>query len=669
MKFAQVALALPIRESFDYSVPEGLELELGMRVLVPFGRRQLKGVVVGLSDATTIAQVKPIAKALDHASLLSGGMLKFTRWIADYYLAGWGEVLPLALPPEQKAKKERVLLRLAHEASSPASKQAPPLNAAQAAAVQSVVASLKAKQGDAYLLHGVTGSGKTEVYLHALEEALRLGGTAIVLVPEIALTPQSLARFEARFPKEIAVLHSGLSDKERRASFEALRSGKARVALGARSALFAPLQNLSLIIVDEESEPSYKQENAPRYHARDAALVRAKMEGAVALLGSATPSFESYQNARSGKLRLLELPERIGGRPLPKVEFVDLSSEGLGRQGEESLSAPLLEALKKNQERKEQSLLFLNRRGFAPVLACVKCGESIRCPNCSISLTYHKERSRGVLRCHFCGHEALPPTQCPMPSCLSKQLKLLGSGTQRLEEEARRMLPGVRLLRVDRDSASGVDFHESLSRQVHAGELDLLVGTQMIAKGLDFPKLSLVGIVNADAALSFPDFRAEERCFQLLVQVAGRAGRAEHPGKVIVQTRQPEHPCLRAAALQDFKAFFRDRIAERKALGYPPFGRLASILVRSQDKEAALKAAGQLADRLEENLSKFPGDSLSILGPAPAPLLQLKGWWRYRLLIKGARSKDLHELLAPLAFETKASGVHLAVDMDPLNFM
>ncbi|MES2201146.1 MAG: primosomal protein N' [candidate division FCPU426 bacterium] len=668
-RFCKVSLPLPIKGVFDYAIPEGMDPKPGCRVMVPFGRRAALGVVTELAPSSEFAKVKSLTSQLDAEPLISKTMLEFTHWIAEYYLCGWGEVLPLALPPLVKGKR----LKPWKDGEGLTPTKAPPkLTEAQKKAVKAIKEGLETAKPAAFLLHGVTGSGKTEVYLHALEAALDLGGGAIVLVPEIALTPQTLERFEGRFPGMVAVLHSGLTATERLRSFEALRSGRAKVALGARSALFAPVKDLKLIVVDEESEPSYKQESVPRYHARDAALVRAKMENAVTLLGSATPSFESFYNARSGKLTLLHLPGRVGQAGMPQFEFVDLNALGAKNVQDDALSPALVKALNEAKQAGEQSLIFLNRRGFAPVMCCAKCGQSIQCPNCSISLTFHKDMEGGSLRCHLCGHSRRPPTLCADEKCGSKNLKLLGTGTQRLEEELRRVMPGVRALRVDRDSVGGsasAEFHRELGAQVHAGSLDVLLGTQMLAKGLDFPNLTLVGVVNADASLAFPDFRAEERTYQLLVQVAGRCGRADKPGRVLVQTRQDDHPCLRAAAKQDFEAFYEARIGERKDLGYPPFGRMAALILRSEDKAKAMQAASDLAVLLEKEAQKSSPRRVQILGPAPSPLIQVKTWWRYRILVKAADSKSLHALLDPLVFEHSPKGALLAVDVDPVNFL
>ncbi len=737
MKLAQVSLPLPFPEPFTYRVPEDMELAVGQRVRVPFGKRRLVGVVTGLGGPEPKG-LRAIEEVLDGETWLSPALLKFTRWVADYYLAGWGEVLPLAFPPlvsdkpkafnikveqpkaldalldslkPRQAKSKAILEKIAsgfmmtkkqalyeglapallktvieqgmlslqpqafeapaEKQSSPASK-APPLKAAQAAASLAICQAIEKNEAKAFLLFGATGSGKTEVYLKALDTCLAQGQSAIVLVPEIALTPQTWSRFESRFPGQLAVLHSGLSPLERARSYRRLRLGTARVALGARSALFAPVAKLGLIVVDEESEPSFKQENSPRYHARDAALIRAKQEGAVCVLGSATPSFEAFENARAGKLDLLRLPERVGPHGTPKVTFSDLADLPEGSRGEVAITPMLAKALAENLGRGEQSLIFLNRRGFAPVLACRRCGKSVTCPQCSISLTFHQEaQGAGWLRCHLCGHGQRPPKTCLDTACGHGVLRLLGTGTQRLEDEVKQLLPRARVKRVDRDVTSGTHahaFHEELGNDMRAGKIDILVGTQMLAKGLDFPDLTLVGVINADASLAFPDFRAEERAFQLLVQVAGRAGRAAKPGRVIIQTRQSEHPVLVAAARQDFEAFFNDRAEERKELRFPPFARAASLTLRSLDKDKALAAAQALGRDLDADRKKR-GLACEILGPAPCPLVQIKGWWRYRLLVRSPRVKDLHQLLMPQAFGFKKAGVFMAVDIDPVSFL
>jgi primosomal protein N' (replication factor Y) len=469
----------------------------------------------------------------------------------------------------------------------------------------------------------------------------------------------------------VAVLHSGLSSGARARAWADLAAGRRRVALGPRSALFAPLKGLKLLVVDEESEPSYKQENAPRYHARDAALVRANLEGAVCVLGSATPSFEAFHNARSGKLTLLSLPGRVGSQGMPAVDFVDLNAwERSAEAPEDVITPPLAEALRENLAAGQQSLLFLNRRGFAPVWSCAACGRAVECDHCSIAMTFHKEGggSPGWLRCHLCGDARRPPAKCPNPKCGKPLLRAQGTGTQRLEEELRRLLPRARVLRVDRDTAQAAGFHQDLLERMRAREVDVLLGTQMLAKGLDFPELTLVGVINADSSLNFPDFRAEERTFQLLVQVSGRSGRADKAGRVLIQTRQPLHACLRAVARQDFTAFFEAGLGERRDFGYPPFGRLAALILKGKDKAKVEERAGDLAKELGRRARNGPAP-VQVLGPAPSPLVLVKGWWRYRILLKTSSTKALHTLLFPWCFDWKDRGVQLAVDVDPLSFL
>ena len=669
MPFAQVSLPLPLKEPFDYAIPDGMSVAVGQRVRVPLGRRSAEGVVVGLLKDSQVKGMKAILEVLDPEMVLSPVLLKFTRWVADYYLCGWGEALSLALPPIMKRKP-----KAAAEKEQPAAVRPFALNEAQASAAHAISQALHAGNAGAFLLRGITGSGKTEVYLDALDTVVALGGGAIVLVPEIALTPQTWKRFEARFPGQVVVLHSGLSAGDRARGAARLAKGEAKVALGPRSALFAPVRDLRLIVVDEESEPSYKQENAPRYHARDAALVRAKMEGAVAVLGSATPSFEAFHNAHSGKLTLLDLPDRIGESRLPQVRFIDLLDwDKAGSAPDDALAPHLVKALEQNLAKGEQSLLFLNRRGFAPVWACAACGEAVQCDQCSISLTLHRgahshDPLQGWLRCHLCGNTQRPPKACPNPKCGLPLLRAVGAGTQRLEEEVKRLFPTARVRRVDRDTATGVNFHAELGDAMRAGEVDILLGTQMLAKGLDFPNLTLVGVVNADTSLSFPDFRSGERTFQLLVQVAGRAGRGAKKGRVLIQTRQAEHPCLQFAARQDFEAYFKDSIDERRALAYPPFGRLAALVFRSRTKDKALEKADEAAKALSSIIQK-EGLAVQILGPAPSPLILVKGWWRYRLLLKSRSSQSLHKLLDPWAYQWKDHAAFLAVDMDPVSFL
>jgi primosomal protein N' (replication factor Y) len=537
----------------------------------------------------------------------------------------------------------------------------PEPNPAQAAAVESVVAALRSGEHAAFLLHGVTGSGKTEVYLRAMEEARRLGKRSILLVPEITLTPQTVSRLRGRFGGRAAVFHSRLTDTERRRTWHAAREGRFDVVLGPRSAIFTPLPDLGLVVIDEEHEGAYKQEDAPRYHARDVALERARRAGAVVVLGSATPDVETYLRASSGEIGHLRLPERVSNLPLPKVRLVDVR----GVRG--TFSDELLEAIGRRLEAKEQIILFLNRRGFSPFVQCTSCGHALRCDDCAVSLTYHK--TDGTLRCHYCDHSRAMPEKCPSPTCGATTLMKRGLGTQRVEEELRDAFPGARLARLDSDSVRAVGSHEEILGRFLDGEIDLLLGTQMVAKGLDFPRVTLVGVINADTGLHLPDYRSAERTFQVLTQVSGRAGRSALGGEVLVQTRCPDHECLLAAAAHDDAAFRAEELPQRRDLRYPPYSLLASILVRGESLPRVERAAEVLRERIAETILDLTSWT-AVLGPAPAPLSQLRGKHRFRLLVKGERREDVRAA-AERALEPLAGfpGVEVLVDVDPLDML
>jgi primosomal protein N' (replication factor Y) len=501
----------------------------------------------------------------------------------------------------------------------------PTPNDHQQAAIESIKGALKEKRHRVFLLEGVTGSGKTEVYLRAIEEVLARGRSAIMLVPEISLTPQTLERFSSRFPGTVAVLHSRLATGERFDQWRGIREGRYKVVVGARSALFAPLSDIGLIAIDEEHEPSYKSDTAPRYHAREVAEARSRMAGAVVILGSATPSLESVEKARAGIYEHLILPNRIDNRPLPAVEVVDMKS--VGGAGEVPLVSPLLlDALVRTIEAGEQAILFLNRRGFANYLQCHACGHILGCDECEVSLSYH--RKGDILMCHHCGKTWNVPEKCP--DCGRGPLKQFGAGTQRVEEEVRRNLPGVSVIRMDTDTTTGKDAHWRLLGSFTAGEAQVLIGTQMIAKGLDIPGVTLVGVINADTALALPDFRASERTYQLLTQVSGRAGRGLRPGRVIVQTFNPEHPAVRALS-GDTEAFIDAELETRRSALYPPFVELVNIHVTSSDLTAAARSAERMKKIVEGEMSDA---EVTILGPAPSPLSRLRGQYRWHMLVK-----------------------------------
>jgi primosomal protein N' (replication factor Y) (superfamily II helicase) len=547
---------------------------------------------------------------------------------------------------------------------------------AQSAAVAALVAGLDDHGRRPFLLHGVTGSGKTLVYIELLRHVLARGGTAIVLVPEISLTPQTVGRFRSHFGDKVAVLHSALSDGERYDAWRALRSGEKRIAVGARSALFAPVERLLAVVVDEEHDGSYKQSEAPRYHGRDLAVVRAELAGAVCVLGSATPSLESWANQARGKFVRLSLPERVGGGKLPPVRVVDLrevrkqrrtaaSSErqGASDDGGVVLSDPLVHAVKQRLAAAEQVILLLNRRGYSNFVQCRECGDVRACPHCSVSLTYHRARHRMV--CHHCRHEEAAPERCPR--CGSKDLAFRGLGTEQVERVVASTFAGARIARMDVDTTSGKWSHHEILGRMERGEVDILLGTQMIAKGLDFPRVTLVGVINADVGLHLPDFRACERTFQLLSQVAGRAGRGELGGEVLVQTSLPEHYAIQAALHHDYEGFARRELEERKEPRYPPHVRLANVVLSGPDAEA-IAGAAEAGARWARRWTAKSGSRVEVVGPAPAPIERLHGRWRWHFLLRSASPGELGETAKALThgFTPKGPDVRLVLDRDPV---
>jgi primosomal protein N' (replication factor Y) len=541
------------------------------------------------------------------------------------------------------------------------------LNAEQESALKAIRGRFELGEFGVLLLHGVTGSGKTEVYLRAVQETLARRKTAIVLVPEIALTlwigRQCRAWFGARF-EGVAVLHSALSDVERAREWRRVRTGEARVVVGTRSAVFAPLENLGLIIVDEEQENSYKQEETPRYHGRDVAIVRAKAEGALALLGSATPSLETYHHARSGKYELLTLASRVENRSLANVEIVDLREEFQRTHQTSPISATLHAGIEECLTQGTQALVLINRRGYSWSVLCRSCGASVQCANCSISMTYHKSRNR--LECHYCGSVQQVPKQCP--KCQSQYVYFFGEGSEHLEERLRKEFPGVRIARLDRDTARTKRQYQETLGAFAGGALDILVGTQMLAKGHDFQRVTLVGVVGADSALSLPDFRAAERTFQLLTQVAGRAGRGELPGRVLIQTYYPEHYAIQDAVKQDYPAFFERELHFRRMMAYPPFTSLANVIVRDTSLEKAIRWSRQLS----EYFSPQDGKDARVLGPAMAPLARLKKEHRFQFLLKSPKRTVLTKLLGGAMAYCDAKEIPqtaVIVDMDPLSLL
>jgi primosomal protein N' (replication factor Y) (superfamily II helicase) len=542
----------------------------------------------------------------------------------------------------------------------------PTLTGAQKEATTAINLALEGEKSQSFLLFGVTGSGKTEVYLHVLATAQAQGKGAVVLVPEIALTPQLVGRFRARFGDNLAVLHSGLHERDRLAMWNDLRNARVSVAIGARSALFAPVPNLGLVIVDEEHDSSFKQEEGVRYHARDMALLRAHRAGAVCVLGSATPSMESEYLSRTGKLTKITLPQRAKqSSRLPDVQFVDLRRTGPGPSGNRRLTLPLHRKLEATLARKEQAIIFLNRRGFSPSLVCERCGVTSSCSMCAVALTFH--RKSGLLRCHYCDYERQFDGRCA--HCSSDKVSLEGLGTERVEDTLAACFPEARVARLDRDVASGNEA-EAILEKLRNHEIDILVGTQMVAKGHDIPNVTLVGVLNADSALSMPDFRASERAFQLLVQVAGRAGRGESRGTVIFQTWDPARPALVHAQHHDVASFMEDELESRRELNYPPFTRLALIRVSSADQDRTREVANQLAEiakKTESVLAKH----VEVLGPAPAPITRLRAKYRFRILLKAKQRSHLRTTLQAIAhlLPKVDHRVRVVIDVDPVSML
>jgi primosomal protein N' (replication factor Y) len=802
-EIVEVAVGLPVSKTFHYRIPEKMRgsLQIGMRVLVPFKGRKVTGFAIDLLDhppKEVEEKLREVEDLLDEVPLISPQMVRFCRWISNYYLYPLGEVIKTGLPPglhlkselilsltqdgaecltkgglepiqvkvfseikrhgkvtlkkiikifsgevlrsqlffwkrkglihieaevrekEVKPKFQKVIHYKGGEPTKPLSKKQaellqrikergevfyselnkmfkspskaiqllessglvatsnrevirdlsarpelkaypkPELTSHQEAVLNEILRGIHSERFSPFLIHGVTGSGKTEIYLRAIEEVLHQGREAIILVPEISLTPQLLSRFKDRFGENLSLLHSGLGRGERYDQWRRTWKGEVKIALGARSAIFAPFRNLGIIVVDEEHEPSYKQEEKLKYHARDLAVVRAKQDEVTLLLGSATPSLESFHNAERGKFHLLSLPERIEGKPLPRVEVVDMKREG------GLLSEKVKAALQKNIENKRQSLLFLNRRGFANFILCPDCGLTFKCPNCSVTLTYHlRDRS---LQCHYCDYRIPAPGDCPQ--CMGHRLRGVGIGTERLEQEINLIFPEARVSRMDRDTTSRRRAHQQILKGLESGSIDILVGTQMIVKGHDFPNITFVGVVSADTSLHFPDFRSSERTFQLLTQVAGRAGRGEAFGEVVIQTYNPDHYSILKAKDHDFVGFYQEESQFRKALDYPPFSRLVNFrLIGNSEKR--IKAVAEEMGKIGKSLLKTRyRKGIEILGPSAAPFAKMKGKFRWQMLVKGKSSQLLHQFAQELAFlledQTKGKGVNLDIDVDPV---
>jgi primosomal protein N' (replication factor Y) len=755
--FADLVFDRPLDHAFTYGIPGSLHdtIGVGKRVEAPLGRggKLTSGFCVRISATPPAANfaLKSIARVLDTDALVDEHLMKLTRWMADYYLCGWGQVLHAVVPagvrenagtrmaafvelvphellpnplPTVTPRQKRVLEKLKEEGRAVEIVQLGKMSGCGAGVVLGLVkkglvtkfterietqaAGSGESRGDEaddgwthrpmelnadqarvwsriepilanggfkpFLLHGVTGSGKTEIYLRAIEEIVKQGKEAIVLVPEISLTPQTIQRFRGRCGN-VAVLHSHLTDAERGGYWRRVASGHIQVVVGARSAVFAPTRKLGLIVIDEEHEHTFKQESTPRYHARDVAVMRASLENIPIIMGSATPSLESWSNAARGSYTLLSMPNRVESRPLPEVSTIDLRHEpkGTGRHG--AIGPTLEQHMRKALKEKGQIILLLNRRGFSTHVHCQACGYVAQCLNCDLSLTFH--RTKSALICHYCGFETTPFQKCPV--CSQPTMRYQGLGTEKLQSEIDEKFPGHVCQRMDSDTMTKPGSHQRVLDAFRDGQIDMLVGTQMIAKGLDFPNVTLVGVVNADMGLHLPDFRSAERTFQLLAQVAGRTGRGEKGGKVFVQTFTPDHPCIALAAKHDFVSFATQELVHRKQHQYPPFQRLARLIVRSEKEELAGQFADTLAAAFEEAMkhhaekhtsSGKPDRPLRLLGPAECPVFRLNGFYRFHFQVQSADSGVLHAILRHvLAIAKPPSGVEFQVDVDPFNML
>ncbi len=541
------------------------------------------------------------------------------------------------------------------------------LNGEQDAAFREITAGLSSGRFSSYLLHGVTGSGKTEVYLQAIREVLNGRGSVIYLVPEIALTPQLQSRLRQRFgDNQIAVMHSGVSAGARYDQWRRIQRGELRIVLGARSAVFAPVRNLKLVIVDEEHDGAYKQDERMPYHARDLAVVKAQMNAAVAILGSATPAIQTYFNTRRETFRYLSLPRRVEERPLPAVVVVDMKNERDENGRIRILSGALREALEEALQNRMQSILFLNRRGFTTFMHCPECGHVFRCRGCTVTLTHHQRE--GVLKCHYCDYAVGVPPRCP--SCLREALQGFGLGTEKLEEEVLRLFPRARVRRMDSDTTARKGAFDRILKDLHDGEIDILVGTQMIAKGHDYPRVTLVGVVSADTALNIPDFRASEKTFQILTQVSGRGGRGDRPGRVIIQTLNPSHYAVQRAKEHDYQGFYNEEIAVRQAAGYPPFSRMIQLVITGLHRDRTVEGAERIAGRARILLQPDQGfEGISMSGPVEAPIARIRSRHRWQILFRGKSARLLQRLVKKVLSDVKTPGCEIKVDVDPLNFM
>ncbi len=650
----------------------------------------MAGIVWGerTSPPSESISIKPILQQLDAEPLINEDLFQFLEWVANYYFHPIGLVVSEAMPPAiisaYKGRQRAVSKPFKPGTKAPefsvwSGKNIPSaLTRDQKTALALIEEALELNRYKTFLLHGVTGCGKTEVYIRAAKDVLARGRQVLVLVPEIAMTAQIVGRFLNYFASSLSVLHSGLTPSERRNQWSRIRNGESKIVIGTRSAVFAPLENIGLIVVDEEHDPSYKQDEHLRYHGRDLAVIRGKLSNAVVVLGSATPSLSSMHNVAQGKYQLLSMPQRIAGRPMPEIVIVDRSrKEGKISSPEIKkpswLSTRLYEEMRITFDKGEQVLLFLNRRGFAPYVFCPECGHVFRCKACDVTMTLHRASEKevadvatGRLCCHYCGAEHLAMPVCP--KCQGLSAIAAGYGTQRIASELGKLFPEKKIARLDRDTASSRKKMETLLHNFHNRSIDCLVGTQMVTKGHDFPYLTLVGVIAADQSLNFPEYHASERTFQILLQVSGRPGRNTLPGKVVIQTHNPHHYVFKHLEGHDFDGFAQEEMSRRKALGYPPFGRLINLRFSGKNRKRVETSANLAVSILKKAALSYSFKGLEILGPAPSPLSRIKGRYRYQVLIKGLSLADVRKACSfVLQHKTTLcpSSVKMDLDVDP----
>ena len=660
--YVKVVFNLPIDKILTYKKPDEINDSLvGCRVIAPIRGKNNKGIVIEEIDSVEgNYQIHPIKARIDLEPICSNKEFELAKWMSNYYHSSFGEALFAALPVGTPAKKEK-------KAQPIPAKQKPylKLNEEQETVLRKINESIESKEPKTFLLHGVTGSGKTEVYLQAIKKVVDMGKQAIVILPEISLTPQTIKRFAERFQGKIAVLHSKLSPNAKYRYWQMIKKDEIKIVIGARSAIFSPTPNLGIIVIDEEHETSYKSNDTPRYHARQIAFYRKKQENATLLLGSATPSIESFYYAKTGKIELLTLNKRAASVNMPEVKILDLKHE---KKSDifPMITQKLVEEINNKLELKEQIILFLNRKGYAPIVSCSHCGKVLECPNCSVSLTYHKKKN--VVMCHYCGYTQFLEELCD--ECKIGHYERIGSGTEKVEENLNTLFPNAVIERVDQDTIGGTKNYEKIFKRFSDGEIDILIGTQMIAKGLDFPNVTLVGVLFADMSLHIPDFRSAERTFNLITQVAGRSGRGSKKGMVYIQTYSPNHYSIECAKNHDYISFYNNEIEKRKSpLNYPPFSRLIRLVIRGTNETNVENDANIIADILRVSIHEH-SDKILILGAVPCTISKLNKYYRWNILIKTPSHTLLKGFFSKLNDNfTAQKGNYIEIDIDPVSML